>query len=186
MKGLTILITVVFEKIHISLQFSWIPVGWTVSALRSEMLAPNCSPCKMYLLGLLLSFWQEGCLPDESAQKQKRWAHLDRKEQLWEQKTELPKLGADLTRVWSQHLPPSLSGHCDDGHTYFTGIWVTDLKKYNVETLIFTLCTKCKVMHFPPNEKQQPPQTKTHIRDWRTREIVKCVFAAATWRRHLS
>lgn len=57
--------------------------------------------------------------------------------------------------------PTSTSGHCDDGHTHFTGIWVLDLKQCDPETLIFTFCTKCKQckspqMQFNPKPKLSP------------------------------
>lgn len=56
-------------------------------------------------------------------------------------------------------LPPtSLSGHCDDGHTHLTGIWVLDLKQCNPKTLFFTFCTKCKQCHSPQMQFNPKPK----------------------------
>lgn len=126
----------------------------------------------MHHLGLLLSFWQEGCLPDESTQRQQRWAHWKGKSSCRDRRQNSPSW-EQMIPVWSQHLLPFLSDHCVDRHKHFTGIWVMDLKQCNRETLILTLCTKCKVMQFPSNEKQQQPQAKALIRDGKTQGIVR-------------
>lgn len=60
----------------------------------------------MYLLGLWLLFWEEGFLSDESTQRQQRWAHLEGKKQLQEQKTSLAIAGSK-----SHQSDFSTSGH---------------------------------------------------------------------------
>lgn len=130
------------------------------------MLAPHCNPWQNVSPGLIAIavVGRKGCLLDESAQRQQRWARLAGNEQLQEQKMELPRLGANDSEgdssTSSQTIPVkplwlrahTVSENLSDG-----------FEKVQHRNTNFFPCTECKVMQLSPNEKRQRCKPKYAI-----------------------
>lgn len=88
-------------------------MGWTFSTTEARCWPQTIAGDKMYPLGSLLLFWQEGCLSDE---------HTSGRENTAVGMEDGVAHEGNRSAVQPENLPPPASDLCDSGHTHFMGI----------------------------------------------------------------